>query len=50
MVSEFDHNIVNNQLLGLDWVKSCTNTVPTNFGDEIEYSSTYVIGVDYNAE
>jgi hypothetical protein len=50
IVSQFNYNSLNNQLLNLDWVKTSTYTVPTRYGEEIEYSSTFVIGVDYNVK
>ena len=50
IVSSFSFNTLNNQFLNLSWVSDSTYTVPTRFSDEIEYTSTFVIGVDYNVE
>jgi len=49
-VSPFSFNTLNNELLNLNWVDYSTYSTPTSFGDEVEYNSTYRIGVDYSVE
>jgi hypothetical protein len=50
IISQFSYNTLNNQLLNLSWVSSSEYTSPQRFTDEVEYVSTFVIGVDYNVE
>ncbi len=50
IISQFSYNTLNNQLLSLDWVDTSIYTTPTRYAEEIEYTSIFVIGVDYNAE
>ena len=50
IISQFSYNTLNNQLLNLGWVSNSTYTAPTRLTDEVEYTSTFVIGVDYNVE
>lgn len=50
IVSQFTFNTLNNQLLNLSWVENSEHTVPIRYADDVEYTSTFVIGVDYNAE
>lgn len=50
IVSQFNYNTLNNQLLNLPWVENCSYSTPTRPGDSVEYISTFTIEVNYNAE
>ena len=50
IVSQFSFNTLNNQLLNLPWVEDSEHSVPVRYSDDVEYTSTFEIGVDYNVE
>ena len=50
IVSQFSYNTLNNQLLNLFWVDYSVYSAPVTYGDEVEFTSVIVMGVDYNAE
>jgi|LGOV01.1.fsa_nt_gb hypothetical protein len=50
IVSQFSYNTLNNNLLSLEWVSSSIYGVPVRQPDQVEYTSIFVIGVDYNVE
>lgn len=50
IVSQFSYSNINNQLLNLNWVEGSYYTTPIRVSDEVEYTATFVIGVDYNVE
>jgi hypothetical protein len=50
IISQFSYNTLNNQVLNLPWVSYSSYSTPTRDFDEVEYTSTFTIGVDYNVE
>lgn len=50
MVNNYRYSILNNQLINLPWVSSSTFTDPEKFGDDIEYSGVFTVGVNLDAE
>lgn len=48
--SPFTFNILNNDLLELDWVESSEFSVPVRTGDAVLYTATFVLGVDRDVE
>jgi hypothetical protein len=50
IISQFSFNTLNTQILNEDWVFDSTYTTPTRLSDDVEYTSTFVIGVDYHVE
>lgn len=50
MSSPFTYNILNNDLLELDWVESSEFTTPSRTGDAVLYTATFKLGVDTDAE
>jgi hypothetical protein len=50
LVQQYNYNTINNQLLNLSWVNYSSYTDPVSYGTAITHTSTYTIGVDYNAE
>ncbi len=50
IVSQFVFNAVNNQVLNLNWVSSSEHSTPTRVNDEVQFTSRFKIGVDYNVE
>lgn len=50
VISEFRFNSINDQLLNLSWVKDSEYSEPTRTGDGVEYTSSFVIEVEYDVE
>ena len=48
--SQYSFNILNNNLLELPWVSTSSYSIPRRTGDAVQYSSTYTLGVDRDAE
>jgi len=48
--SQYSFNILNNDLLELPWVSTSDYSVPIRTGDAVQYSATYTLGVDLDAE
>ena len=48
--SPFTFNIINNDLLELNWVEASEFSIPLRTGDAVLYSSTFTLGVDRDAE
>ena len=44
------YNILNTQILNLNWVSDSTYAEPDIIDDDVEFTSTFVIGVDFDAE
>lgn len=50
IVSTYTFNMLNIDILNLNWVTSSVYNTPTTFAGDVEYTATYQIGVDLNAE
>jgi hypothetical protein len=50
VINEFRIDSINTDILKLDWVQSTSYTTPSRTGDNIEFISTFTIGVIYDAE
>lgn len=50
IVSTYTFNILNVDILNLDWVSSSQYNTPTAYAGAVEYIATYQIGVDFDAE
>ena len=48
--SPFTYNILNNDLLELDWVATSIYTTPSRTGDAVLYTATFTLGVEQDAE
>lgn len=48
--SQYSFNIFNNDLLELPWVGASTYTTPRRTGDAVQWSATFTLGVDQDAE
>jgi len=50
IVSQFNYNTLNNQLLNLPWVVTSSYAAPTRPGDSVEYKALFTIEVNYDVE
>ncbi|MCF7925755.1 MAG: hypothetical protein K9L26_04405 [Candidatus Izimaplasma sp.] len=50
IVTPFSYNILNNQILNLDWVITSGYSTPQRFGGDVEYVSTFTIEVNTDAQ
>ncbi|MEC9484391.1 MAG: hypothetical protein UMR38_00775 [Candidatus Izemoplasma sp.] len=50
IVTPFSYNILNNQILNLNWVTSSTYSTPQRFDGDVEYKSTFTIEVTTDVE
>ena len=50
IISQFSYNSINNELLNLNWVNGSNYSTPNKIGDDVQYTSTFTIEVNYNVE
>ena len=50
MVNSYRFTTLNNQILDIDWVATSVYTDPVRYGNDVEYTAQFTIGVKYDAE
>lgn len=50
IVSTYTFNMLNIDILNLDWVTDSVYNTPTSIAGDVEYTATYQIGVEFNVE
>lgn len=50
IISQFSYNSINNEFLNLPWVDASIYSTPSKIGDDVQYTSTFTIEVNYNVE